>query len=82
MLINNPKELAMMVKNQRKSAKLSQWHVGDLVGLKQGTISSFENKPEATKLDTLFRILSAADLELHISPKTPAKTPSDWPEEW
>lgn len=72
-----------MVVAQRKKLRLSQSTVGDLVGLKQTTISAFENKPENTKLDTLFRILSAVDLEINILPKDKSlKTKTNWSEEW
>lgn len=83
MLITLPKNLAAIIINQRKKLKLSQSEVGNLVGLKQSTISAFENQPEKTKLDTLFRILAALNLEIEISPKNKAiKTATDWKEEW
>jgi len=81
MLVHNPKHLALAVISQRKSLKLSQSEVGELVGLKQATISAFENKPESTKLDTLFRILSAVELQITTSRKND-KTESQWKEEW
>jgi HTH-type transcriptional regulator / antitoxin HipB len=89
MLIHSPKELALFVINQRKKLKLSQSDVGNLVGLKQKTISAFENKPESTKLVTLFHILSAVNLDIRISPKNEIKSmpfiPSythKWKKEW
>lgn len=83
MLIHSPKDLALLVKDQRKKLKLSQSKVGNLVGIKQSTISALENTPESTKLDTLFQILSAVNLEIHISPKDkPIKTKTAWKEEW
>ncbi len=83
MLIHSPRELALFINNQRKLRKLSQNKIGDLVGLKQKTISSFENKPETVQLETLFKILSALNLDLRISPKDKNnhKT-SEWKEEW
>lgn len=70
MLIHSPRDLALFVISQRKKLKLSQAAVGDLVGLKQATVSAFENKPESSKLDTIFRILSAVNLDVHIEDKT------------
>ena len=67
----------------RKKRNLSQSTIGELVGLKQQTISAFENNPCGTKLESLFRILSAmgADIEIHeknaINP-----TAKKWTEEW
>jgi HTH-type transcriptional regulator / antitoxin HipB len=69
MLIHSPKELALIVINQRKKLNLSQAAVADLIGLRQITISAFENRPEGTKLDTLFRILSAVKLDINIFSK-------------
>jgi HTH-type transcriptional regulator / antitoxin HipB len=83
MYIPSPKALAQFVINQRKKLKLSQEDVGNRVGLKQKTISAFENKPEGTKIDTLFDILSAVNLDIHISVKNEdANIPSEWKEEW
>ncbi len=83
MLIRSPKELALLVLSQRNKLKLSQTEVGNSVGLKQKTISAFENKPEATKLDTLFQILSAVNLDIIIEPKNQRSNEKNkWTEEW
>jgi len=83
MLIHAPKELALLAINQRKKLKLSQTDVGSLVGLNQKTISGFENNPENTKLETLFRILSALNLDIKILPKNDVSIPhTQWKEEW
>ncbi len=82
MVIHNPKELAMFIRSYRKKQSLSQSDIGNLVGLKQSTVSAFERKPAVTKLDTLFRILSAANLEIHIYPKDSSDTQTGWDEEW
>jgi HTH-type transcriptional regulator/antitoxin HipB len=72
-----------MVIDQRKKLKLSQSKVGDLVGVKQTTVSAFENKPENTKLETLFNILSAVNLEINLSAKDQSlKSKTYWKEEW
>lgn len=83
MFIRSPKELALLISNQRKKLKLSQAEVGKLVGLKQQTISEFELKPEGTKLNTLFHILSAVNLDIKILTKDNAIPSEDkWKEEW
>ena len=83
MYIPSPQALAQFVIHQRKKLKLSQEEVGNRVGLKQKTISAFENRPEGTKIDTLFDILSAVNLDLNISPKNEdASIQSEWKEEW
>lgn len=81
--IPSPKELALLVMSHRKNLKLSQLEVGKLVGLTQKTISAFENKPESTQLVTLFRILSALNLDLKITPKDKQESNnSEWKDEW
>lgn len=85
MLIHSPQELALAIANQRNKIKMSQSAAADLVGLKQQTVSAFENKPESTELDTLFRILAAVNLNIHVLPKEIDKTSRDskeWNEEW
>ncbi len=81
MFIRSPKELAMLVASQRKKLKLSQADVGKLVGLKQQTVSDFENNPMGTKLSTLFHILSAVKLDMRVLTKNDTSN-SKWKEEW
>lgn len=69
MLITSPKQLAIHLRDERKSMNLSQNKVADPVGLKQDTVSKFEINPETTRIQTLFRILSSLNLEMHIVPK-------------
>ena len=76
MLISSPKLLALFAANQRKKLKLSQAEVGDRVGLQQQTISDFENNPDGTHLDTLFRILSAINLDINLSDKGAPESPT------
>jgi len=85
MLIHNPKELALFVKEYRKKQKLTQGAAGYSVGIKQATVSAFENKPESTKIETLFRILSAVGVELHVNGKDKEsieRLNQPWTEEW
>jgi HTH-type transcriptional regulator / antitoxin HipB len=82
MIIHNPKELAMFIKNYRQQLGLSQSDIGNQVGLKQTTVSAFERKPESTKLDTLFRILATSGLEIELKPKNTAGKKTSWQEEW
>jgi len=81
LLTRSPKDLALKVISQRKKLKLSQADVANLVGLKQKTISAFENKPESTKLETLFLILAAVNLDVRIADKN-QKRVTEWKEEW
>ncbi len=69
MIINSVKELALYLTDKRKQLKMSQSDVAELVGLKQDTISKFENKPDNSRIDTLFRILSALSIDINIENK-------------
>jgi HTH-type transcriptional regulator / antitoxin HipB len=69
MKITDPKALSNYLRDERRARGLSQAKVGDLVGLRQGTVSKFESMPEKMQLDTLFRLLSALELELSVKPK-------------
>ncbi|MCW5589294.1 MAG: helix-turn-helix domain-containing protein [Legionellales bacterium] len=81
--IHSPKELALMVVEKRKKLKLSQSMVAKQVGLKQQTVSAFENKPESTKLETLFQILSAVEMDITLLSKTEViAEDKQWREEW
>lgn len=58
--------LANAVRDQRKTRNITQSENAKLVGIKQNTVSAFENNPDGTKLETLFKLLAALDLELHL----------------
>jgi HTH-type transcriptional regulator / antitoxin HipB len=86
--ITNTHQLKAYLKDIRMSQNLSQTKVGGIAGIRQDTVSSFEQNPDSTKLDTFFKILSALDLELEIRPKRingSDELKSDnkaWSEEW
>lgn len=46
----------------------SVW-AGKKVGIKQATISNFENRPEKATISTMFKLIQALDLTLKIEPK-------------
>lgn len=73
------KELSNYIRDVRVSKGLTQSNIAKKVGLRQDTISSFELHGESTKLYTLFKILSALNLEIQIAPRN---TNSGWKEEW
>ncbi|HHN8373642.1 TPA: helix-turn-helix domain-containing protein [Morganella morganii] len=83
MKITSPAALANAVRDQRKISKMSQTQTAELIGIKQTTVSDFENKPESTKLETLFKILAALDLELHVAKRGSAPDEKKtWNKEW
>lgn len=83
MKINNPKELSYFLKHQRKKDKRSQQDVSSKIGVQQQTISAIERNSNQAKIETLFRIISELDLELHLNEKnSPMSAENDWLEEW
>ncbi|ELA9713027.1 TPA: helix-turn-helix domain-containing protein [Vibrio parahaemolyticus] len=78
MLITSPKQLAIHLRDERKHRRLSQAKTADPVGLKQDTVSKFEVNPETTRVQTLFRILSSLNLEMHIVQKSESIYPKSY----
>ncbi|WP_192021938.1 helix-turn-helix domain-containing protein [Shewanella sp. WPAGA9] len=93
MKVTNSKQLSAYLKDARLNMKLTQSKVASKVGIRQDTVSSFEQNPDSTKVETLFKILSALNLELDIkvrSTEPESQLTSDggkvaeshWKEEW
>lgn len=83
MKVTSARQLSYILQDQRKQQGQSQTVIARKVGLRQDTVSKFENTPEGTRLDTLFKLLSALDLELEVNPR--GSTPNaaeQWKEEW
>ncbi len=68
-IVFSPKSLGIALKRQRKAKKFSQHEAGAPFKLDQTTISSIEQGAPGTRLETLFRLLAALDLEIIIRPK-------------
>jgi len=68
-IVFSPKSLGSALKRQRKIKKLSQNEAGASFRLDQTTVSSIEQGAPGTRLETLFRMLAALDLEMIIKPK-------------
>jgi HTH-type transcriptional regulator/antitoxin HipB len=64
-----PAQLGAALKSARIGRGLSQTDAASSVGLKQKTISSLENIGARTTVETLYKMLSALDLELVIRDK-------------
>ena len=67
--IQTPQQLADVLRARRKHLGLTQADAGTAVGLRPKTISVLESGPERSSVRTLFRILSALELELVLQPK-------------
>ncbi|MGB5445508.1 MAG: helix-turn-helix domain-containing protein [Psychromonas sp.] len=84
MKITNTKQLSAYLKDIRLDAQLSQTDIAKKVGIRQDTVSNFELRPESTKMETFFKILSALDLEFEITSRNNKSSDSNakWKEEW
>ena len=67
--VYSPKTLGIAIQRQRKAKKLNQQDAGKAFKLKQATVSSIESGALGTRIDTLFRLLAALDLEMIIRSK-------------
>lgn len=65
-IARSSKQVGAALRSLRKQAQLTQGVLGKRVGVRQATISDIENADASTKLETLFDVLSALDLELVI----------------
>jgi HTH-type transcriptional regulator/antitoxin HipB len=66
-LARSPKQIGNTIRRVRKKRGMSQSELGIKAGLRQETISLIENGNSATKLETILAVLSALELELHIT---------------
>ena len=61
--------LAAQLRRERKRRKLTQAELGKRVGVRQATISNFENG-EGGNLETLFSLLAALGLDLAVQDRS------------
>jgi len=69
-MIYSPKQLAALVRLERQKRGWTQSELANRVGIKQATVSNFENNPDKTTLTTLFKILQSLEQELVIQSKS------------
>lgn len=67
--VNLPDQLGKILRGRRRSLNLTQKEAAELVGLLPKTISALENRPESSSVDTLFKYLSALELEMRLQPR-------------
>lgn len=66
----SPVSLGAVLRAQRKMKGLSQTAAGKTVGIDQPTLSKIERGASFARIDTLFRLLAALDLELIVSERS------------
>jgi HTH-type transcriptional regulator/antitoxin HipB len=65
----NQKSLGIILRSARKNKSLTQAETGGVVGADQTTISHIERGESNLRIDTLFRILAALDMEMIVRPR-------------
>jgi HTH-type transcriptional regulator / antitoxin HipB len=63
-MIYGPIQLANYLKLVRQKNQWTQSDLAKRIGIKQATVSNFENNPEKTTLATLFKILQSLELAM------------------
>lgn len=63
-MIYGPTQLANYLKLVRQKNQWTQSDLAKRIGIKQATVSNFENNPEKTTLATLFKILQSLELAM------------------
>ena len=68
--VHTPRQLGQVLKGQRKSQHLTQAEAARSVGLLPKTVSKLELDPDTATLESLFKLLSALQLELVVRSKS------------
>lgn len=69
-MIYSPKQLANQLLLIRTKNNWTQQDIAAKAGVKQATISNFENHPDLCQLQTFFKILQALQIHMQISETT------------
>ncbi|WP_037408351.1 MULTISPECIES: type II toxin-antitoxin system antitoxin HipB [unclassified Serratia (in: enterobacteria)] len=72
--IYSPVQLANYLKLVRQRNLWTQSDLASRIGIKQATISNFENNPEKTTLTTLFKILQSLEMSMAVFEKNDMTT--------
>ena len=73
-----PPQLGQILKAQRRAKGLTQKEAGQLVGLYPKTISKLELDTGTASIDSLFRLMSALEIELEVSEIANDSRKQDW----
>lgn len=79
-MIYSPQQLANKVRLIRTSHNWSQAEIAKKVGIKQSTLSNFENDPDRCQLQTVFKILQGLHLYMDVveQPQQSAADDENW----
>ncbi|WP_310622354.1 helix-turn-helix domain-containing protein [Flexibacterium corallicola] len=69
-LARTPSDIGHAIRSARKAQNLSQSELAAKSGLWQETISKIETGTANGSLDTIFSVLAALELEIHVEPRS------------
>lgn len=70
MFARTPKDIGHVIRQARKTKGLTQKELALQSGVWQETISKIENGAASARLETLFDVLAALDMEIEIRPRS------------
>jgi HTH-type transcriptional regulator/antitoxin HipB len=73
-LARTTKDLGNVLRKVRKAKNLTQADLAARAGIWQRTVSNIETSASGAKVDTIFDLLAALDLELHVVPRSKMTT--------
>lgn len=75
-LARTPNDIGHAIRQARKAKKLTQKELAERSGVWQETVSKVENGLPGTKLETLFDIFAALDLEILVQGRSKGSSES------
>lgn len=81
-VIGSPDQLARVLRSRRNACGLTQHAAGANVGLLPKTISALESDPAGSTVASLFKLVSALDLEFVLQPRPRAAPPGSTGPAW
>ncbi|KAF0844397.1 Xre family transcriptional regulator [Methylovorus glucosotrophus] len=79
--VRTPQQLALVLQGYRRQAGLTQKEAATKVGMLPKTISLIENDADSSSIASLFKLLSALDLEIVLQAKGSSTATPDG-DEW
>ena len=73
-----PRQLGQVLRGHRKSRQLTQKETADVVGLLPKTVSRLELATGSASIKSLFKLLSALQLEVVVRSKPQESPSSEW----
>lgn len=76
--VHTLEQLGPVLKGLRKAQNLTQKEVGDAVDMLPKTVSKLELEPDTATVDSLFKLLSALQLEVVLQSRQQESSTREW----